>query len=56
MSRTQIQIDVSPEFRHQLKLLALKNNKTLKDFVILTLVSEYPELTKYGIIESKKRP
>jgi hypothetical protein len=43
-TRTQLQIDVSPELRHELKLLAVQNKMTLRQFVLTTLADANPSI------------
>jgi hypothetical protein len=43
-TRTQLQIDVSPELRHELKLLAVQNKMTLRQFVLTTLANANPNI------------
>lgn len=42
--RTQLVVDITPEFRDALKILAAREYRTVSQTVLLALVKAYPEL------------
>jgi hypothetical protein len=45
--RSQLQVDASPNLKQQIKQLAILENKSLKQFVLLALARQYPDLEPY---------
>ena len=42
--RSQIQIDCGPELRQKLRIIAMSNGMSLREFVLKTIAEKHPEL------------
>lgn len=44
MTRTQLQIDVSPQLRQEIKIIAVQNGMSIRELVLTAVADKYPEL------------
>lgn len=53
--RTQLVVDITPEFREALKNLAAAEYRTVSQLVIKALTDQYPELKNQVMVAQKTR-
>lgn len=44
MTRTQLQIDISPQLRQDIKVIAVQNGMSIRELVLTAVADKYPEL------------
>lgn len=53
MTRTQLQIDVSPELRQAIKVIAVQNGMSIRELVLTAVADKYPELKPQVVIAKR---